>query len=99
MSLRKGVNLMEPDGYRDFPIQVSRIAPKTRQYCVRVIGPVPGGLPDFNEKEACIYDPAVFLVESENRSVNLLEAMRNRRITALQLYQLGTILSNLLLPE
>lgn len=89
---------MESNRYRDFPIQISRIAPKTRRYHVRVIGPVPGGQPGFNEKETRSYDPAVFLVESGGHSVDLLEAMKNRRVTALQLYQLGTILSDLLLP-
>ena len=89
---------MEPNRYRDFPVQVSRIAPKTRRYHVRVIGPVPGGQPGFDEKETRIYNPAIFLVELGKTSVNLLEAMKNRRITALQLYQLGTILSDLLLP-
>ncbi len=89
---------MEPNGYRDFPIHVSRIAPKTRRYHVRVIGPVPGGQPGFNEKETRIYNPAVFLVESGGHSVDLLEAMKIRRVTTTQLYQLGTILSDLLLP-
>src|SRR6266567_3076881 len=89
---------MEPNRYRNFPIQVSRIAPKTRRYSVRVIGPVPGGQPGFNEKETRIYDPAVFLVESGGHSVDLLEAMKIRRVTTAQLYQLGTILSDLLLP-
>jgi hypothetical protein len=89
---------MPPKEYRDFPIQVSRIAPKNRCYRVRVIGPVVGGQPGFDELETRVYNPAHFVDTSSGRQVDLLMAVVTRRATEEQLFRLGTLLSDLILP-
>ena len=84
--------------YRSFFIQVSDIDPVTKKYDLRVGLGIPGGQPGFNEKETCRFDANVFVIESGGDSVNLLDRLKTRDITTPQLFQLGAILSDLLLP-
>lgn len=89
-----------PHIYRNFTLRVGPISPKStapRRYRVSIYGLVPGGQPRSDEHETQVYDPAIFVIESEGRRVDLLDAMKSRRITAPQLYRLGSILSDLLL--
>ncbi|MBN1874658.1 MAG: tetratricopeptide repeat protein [Anaerolineae bacterium] len=84
--------------YRNFMIQVSRISSKRKQYHVRVNGLVPGGIPGYNEHETCMYDPDLFVVKSEGQPLNLLDALTTEQMTKAHICQLGTILSDLVLP-
>ena len=84
--------------YRNFFIQISDIDPATKKYDVRVGIGIPGGTPDFNEKETGTFDANCFVVASGENSVNLLDRLKFRNITPPQLYQLGGILNDLILP-
>ena len=85
--------------YRNFAIQISRFDPKTKKYDVRVGLGSPGGTPKFDEKETCTFDANVFVVASGGSNVDLLDRLKSRNITPPQLYQLGAILSDLILPR
>ena len=85
--------------YRNFFIQVSGIDPQTNEYDVRVGVGSPGGQPGFDEKETVTFDRNVFVVESGGDTVNLLDRLKLRDISPPELYQLGAILSDLILPR
>ena len=89
---------MEMNRYRNFILRVGRISPKTRRYRVEVYGLVPGRQPGSNEFERQAYNRGIFVVASDGETVDLLERLARRRISTSQLHQLGTILSDLLLP-
>jgi tetratricopeptide (TPR) repeat protein len=89
---------MKAPHYRNFAVRVSRISKKTGRYRVKITGLVPGGMPGYNEHESRIYSPGIFNIGDGGKRVNLLDLMRARKITSEQLYRLGTILSDVLLP-
>jgi hypothetical protein len=84
--------------YRNFIVRASPISPATGEFQVRVDGLVPGGMAPSTEQEMVRFRSDLFLVTIEGRPVNLLETMRRRRVSVADLYRLGTILSDLLLP-
>lgn len=89
---------MEAIRYRDFIVRISRISKTTGQYSVKITGLVPGGLTGYDEHESITYSPEIFNIEAGGKRVNLLDLMKARRITSEQLYKLGTILGDLILP-
>jgi tetratricopeptide (TPR) repeat protein len=89
---------MESARYRDFTIHVSRFADQGQQYSVRLSGLVLGGTPGYDDYETCHYAPDVFVLQSNGRSVNLLDMVATGQSTKTQMHQLGTVLSDLILP-
>jgi tetratricopeptide (TPR) repeat protein len=84
--------------YRNFPIRVDRINPKTGRYKIKINGSVPGSDLRYDEQEVGFYSPSLFDVNVQGQPVNLLQLLKARKITEERMYKLGTILSNLLLP-
>src|SRR5262245_51062497 len=84
--------------YRNFPIRVDRIDPKTGRYRIKINGSVPGSDLRYDEKEVGFYSPSLFDVKVQGQPENLLQLLKARKITENQMYELGTILSDLLLP-
>jgi tetratricopeptide (TPR) repeat protein len=84
--------------YRNFPIRVDRINPKTGRYKIKINGSIPGSDLSYDEKEVGSYSPSLFDVNVQGQLTNLLQLLKARRITEQQMYKLGTILRGLLLP-
>jgi len=84
--------------YRSFVIRVGNIEPENATYALRVESGTPGGQPGFNEQETCRFDPADFVIDSGGIPVNLIEQLKSRDITHPQLFKLGAILSDMILP-
>lgn len=80
---------------REFPLRVGRISARSGQFPIRVAGPVPGGMLPDTARIRQVYTPEIF----ETPEGSLLQALAARRITGAQLYRLGGILCDLLLPE
>ena len=87
---------MTPPEYRNFTIRAKLVSPSELR--VQVAGPVPGGIPDIDEYETVPYGRALFRTRIDDHDVYLLDAIKRRPVPTNQLYRLGQILADLILP-
>ncbi len=86
--------------YKDFPIQVSRITPgdKTRLFVVHIPGSVPSGDISIDEKEVSHYQRKKFKAVRDKHSIDLLDELANGSLKGADIYRVGKMLTDLLLP-
>ena len=82
--------------YRNFTVRAELASPGELR--VRVAGPVPGGIPASDEQDIVPYGRGLFRVRVDDRDVYLLDAIKRRPVPKSQLYRLGQILADLILP-
>lgn len=87
---------MTPPEYRNFTVRAKLVSPC--EIRVQVAGPVPGGIPASDEHEIVPYGLALFRARIDERDVDLLDAIKRRPVPKNQLYSLGQILADLILP-
>lgn len=87
---------MTPPVYRNFTVRAELRSP--RELRVQVVGLAPGGIPGSDEHETVPYDRSLFRARIEERDVDLIDAIRRRPVPKNQLYRLGQVLADLILP-